>query len=480
MSTAYHPQINSQSERTIQTLEDMLRACVIDFGKGWDRHLPLVEFSYNNSYHTSIKAAPFESLYGCKCRSPVCWTKVGDSQLTGLKSKIRYQPPCKNMTTDEAKKFITLHVTNDRQLSMRIRYEDCLLWALTNIEKPWEWRKNHHENTVYCEDMSKTHSLHIDVKKHLWLGGEIALSEALDNEMIIVNEYGINDILDDYLEDTNKRYNLTQQQFRIFLGTAKGLTTFTRVLGILKSFNKNLNQKDLQLIASSVMLVVLSDKERNMRMYNLIGFNIDAKLETREVLSWSSLLAYLMDEVTLDDSVYKDYGSLEIKFLALVDVRCVKQSNLDAMPAVTNGVDQALWVDVAFHHATKDEVAVHTIIRLPKQSTVCDVITDLKTKVELSHKDVELRLLEVFYHKIYKLWGDPWCLPGNLWHIGSMWLKEMREKKKEETGAHNAQLHVAVSIARVGANVATITLLLQQLRQLVKMSKWLRLIWLFP
>ncbi|GJW22928.1 putative reverse transcriptase domain-containing protein [Tanacetum coccineum] len=68
-----------KSERTIQTLEDMLRACVIDFGKGWDRHLPLIEFSYNNSYHTSIKAAPFEALYGRKCRSPVCWAEVGDA-----------------------------------------------------------------------------------------------------------------------------------------------------------------------------------------------------------------------------------------------------------------------------------------------------------------------------------------------------------------------------------------------------------------
>ncbi|GJZ06546.1 putative reverse transcriptase domain-containing protein [Tanacetum coccineum] len=66
-----------------EALEDMLRACVIDFGKGWDRHLPLVEFSYNNSYHTSIKAAPFEALYGRKCRSPICWAEVGDAQLTG-------------------------------------------------------------------------------------------------------------------------------------------------------------------------------------------------------------------------------------------------------------------------------------------------------------------------------------------------------------------------------------------------------------
>ncbi|GKC62065.1 putative reverse transcriptase domain-containing protein [Tanacetum coccineum] len=63
MSTAYHPQTNGQCQRTIQTLEDMLRAYVIDFRKGWDRHLPLVEFSYNNSYHTSIKDALFEALY---------------------------------------------------------------------------------------------------------------------------------------------------------------------------------------------------------------------------------------------------------------------------------------------------------------------------------------------------------------------------------------------------------------------------------
>ncbi|GJV65984.1 putative reverse transcriptase domain-containing protein [Tanacetum coccineum] len=83
MSTAYHPETDGQSERTIQTLEDMLRACVIDFGKGWINHLPLVEFSYNNSYHASIKAAPFEALYGRKCRSPVCWAEVGEAQLTG-------------------------------------------------------------------------------------------------------------------------------------------------------------------------------------------------------------------------------------------------------------------------------------------------------------------------------------------------------------------------------------------------------------
>ncbi|GJT41144.1 putative reverse transcriptase domain-containing protein [Tanacetum coccineum] len=83
ISTAYHPQIDGKSKRTIQTLKDMLHACVIDFGNGWDRHLPLIEFSYNNSYHTSINASLFEALYGQKCRSLVCWAEVVDALLTG-------------------------------------------------------------------------------------------------------------------------------------------------------------------------------------------------------------------------------------------------------------------------------------------------------------------------------------------------------------------------------------------------------------
>ncbi|GJQ92688.1 putative reverse transcriptase domain-containing protein [Tanacetum coccineum] len=69
MSTTYHPETDGQSKRTIQTLEDMLCACVINFGKGWVKHLPLAKFSYNNSYHASIKAALYEALYGRKCRS---------------------------------------------------------------------------------------------------------------------------------------------------------------------------------------------------------------------------------------------------------------------------------------------------------------------------------------------------------------------------------------------------------------------------
>nr|GEY23373.1 putative reverse transcriptase domain-containing protein [Tanacetum cinerariifolium] len=83
MSNAYHSKTDGQSERTIQTLEDMLRVCVIDFGKGRVKHLPLCEFSYNNSYQASIKAAPYEALYGQKCRSPMCWAEVREAQLTG-------------------------------------------------------------------------------------------------------------------------------------------------------------------------------------------------------------------------------------------------------------------------------------------------------------------------------------------------------------------------------------------------------------
>nr|GEV55220.1 putative reverse transcriptase domain-containing protein [Tanacetum cinerariifolium] len=83
MSTAYHAQTDGQSERTIQTLKDMLRACVIDFGGSWNIRLPLAEFSYNNSYHSSIRCAPFEALYERNCRLLVLWAKIGDSRLIG-------------------------------------------------------------------------------------------------------------------------------------------------------------------------------------------------------------------------------------------------------------------------------------------------------------------------------------------------------------------------------------------------------------
>ncbi|GKA62092.1 putative reverse transcriptase domain-containing protein [Tanacetum coccineum] len=84
LSTTYHPQTDGQSERTIQTLEDILRACAIDFGGNWDTRLPLVEFSYNNSYHTSVKCTLFEALYERNCRTPIAWAEIVDNRRKPL------------------------------------------------------------------------------------------------------------------------------------------------------------------------------------------------------------------------------------------------------------------------------------------------------------------------------------------------------------------------------------------------------------
>ncbi|KAL5828810.1 hypothetical protein ACOSQ3_018278 [Xanthoceras sorbifolium] len=109
-STAFHPQTDGQSERIIQVLEDMLRSCIIDFEGSWDDHLPLVEFAYNNSYQTSIDMAPYEALYGRKCRTPLCWTELGEDRLVG--SDLIRQ-------TEEKVKIIKerLKVASDRQKS---------------------------------------------------------------------------------------------------------------------------------------------------------------------------------------------------------------------------------------------------------------------------------------------------------------------------------------------------------------------------
>ncbi|KAK9098285.1 hypothetical protein Syun_025330 [Stephania yunnanensis] len=82
-STAFNPQTNGQTERFIQTLEDMLRACVLEFGGSWEEYLLLCEFAYNNNYQASIEMAPFEALYGRPCRSPSCWAEPEDRNLLG-------------------------------------------------------------------------------------------------------------------------------------------------------------------------------------------------------------------------------------------------------------------------------------------------------------------------------------------------------------------------------------------------------------
>ncbi|CAL1361076.1 unnamed protein product [Linum trigynum] len=109
-STAFHPQTDGQSERTILTLEEMLRACVLDFQGSWDEHLPLIEFAYNNQYHSSIGMAPYEALYGRKCRSPVWWDEEGLRQLEG--------PEIVQVTVDKIKVMRSrLKATQNRQKS---------------------------------------------------------------------------------------------------------------------------------------------------------------------------------------------------------------------------------------------------------------------------------------------------------------------------------------------------------------------------
>nr|GEW95836.1 putative reverse transcriptase domain-containing protein [Tanacetum cinerariifolium] len=162
MSTAYHPETDGQSERTIQTLEDMLRACVIDFGKSYDRHLPLVEFSYKNNYHTSIKAAPFEALYGRKCRSPVCWAEVGDAQVTGpeiihettkkivqIKSRIQAARDRQKSYADLKRKPMDFQVGDKFMLKVLSKVGDVAY----RLELPQQFSRVH--NTFHVSNLKK-------------------------------------------------------------------------------------------------------------------------------------------------------------------------------------------------------------------------------------------------------------------------------------------------------------------------------------
>ncbi|GJS86343.1 putative reverse transcriptase domain-containing protein [Tanacetum coccineum] len=178
MSTAYHPQTDGQSERTIQTLEDMLRACAIDFGKGWVNHFPLVEFSYNNSYHASIKAAPFEALYGRKCRSPVCWTEVGEAQILGpeliqettekiiqIKQRMQAAHDRQKSYADLKRKPMEFQV-GDKKVDGEVAYKLELLEELSRVH-----------NTFHVSNLKQCHAdeplavpldgLHLDDKLHL-------------------------------------------------------------------------------------------------------------------------------------------------------------------------------------------------------------------------------------------------------------------------------------------------------------------------
>ncbi|GJX92031.1 putative reverse transcriptase domain-containing protein [Tanacetum coccineum] len=135
MSTAYHPQTDGQSEHTIQTLEDMLRAYILDFGGSRDVHLMLVEFSYYNSYYSSMRCAPFEALYGRKCHSPIMWAEVREGQLIG--------PELVQETTEKISQIKDrLKAARDRQKSYAIKKRKPLEFSIGDYVllkvSPWK------------------------------------------------------------------------------------------------------------------------------------------------------------------------------------------------------------------------------------------------------------------------------------------------------------------------------------------------------
>nr|GEY23255.1 retrovirus-related Pol polyprotein from transposon TNT 1-94 [Tanacetum cinerariifolium] len=163
ISTTYHPQTDGQSERTIQNLEDMLRACAIDFGKGWVSHFPLVEFSYINSYHGSIKAAPFEALYGRKYlkRKPMEF-QVGDKVMLKVS-------PWKGVVRFGKRGKLNPRYVGPFKVLEKIRK------VAYKLELPKELSRVH--NTFYVSNLKKFHAdeplavpldgLHFDDKLHL-------------------------------------------------------------------------------------------------------------------------------------------------------------------------------------------------------------------------------------------------------------------------------------------------------------------------
>jgi len=110
LSSAYHPQTDGQFERTIQSLEDLLRTCVLENSDSWDRCLPLIEFTYNNSFHSNIGMAPYEALYGRKCRTPLCWFETSENLVL--------DPDMIQQTTEKIKMIRNkLRATQSRQKS---------------------------------------------------------------------------------------------------------------------------------------------------------------------------------------------------------------------------------------------------------------------------------------------------------------------------------------------------------------------------
>ena len=148
LSTAYHPQTDRQSERIIQTLKNMLRSCALDFGENWEEHLSLVEFAYNSSYHSSIDMAPYEALHGRKCRSPICWTEVGERQMLGpelvqqttdkiriIQERIRATQSRQKSYADQRRRYLEFEVRDLVYLKVSLKVKQDCYGASSVVQK---------------------------------------------------------------------------------------------------------------------------------------------------------------------------------------------------------------------------------------------------------------------------------------------------------------------------------------------------------
>ena len=135
--------MDGQSERVIQVLEDMLRSCVIDYESSWDIHIPLVEFLYNNSFQSSIGMAPYEDLYGRKCRTPLCWTKLSEKKIIGLdliqetEEKVKMIRERLKVATDRQKSYADM-----RRKDIRYGIGEKVFLKVSPWKKIMRFRKN--------------------------------------------------------------------------------------------------------------------------------------------------------------------------------------------------------------------------------------------------------------------------------------------------------------------------------------------------
>ncbi|GJS68243.1 putative reverse transcriptase domain-containing protein [Tanacetum coccineum] len=309
MSTTYHPQTDDQSARTIQTLKDLLRACVMDFGKGMDRHLPLIEVSYNNNYHTSIKATPFEALYGRT------WNLAYRSLISAEFSLLSYIAPTALDTKDTTKPADGKTIGTDSiirgssiysKIDLRSGYHQPKVREEDIHKTTFKTRYGHYEfqvmhfgltnaSTVFMDLIKEDHEEHLKLilellkkeelyakfsKCEFWLSKVQFLRHVIDSEGIHVDPAKIESIKD-------WASPKTPTEIRLFLRLAKYYRRFIKVADALsrKERIKSLRVRALVMTIGLNLLVQILNaqaearKEENFKTEDLCG--MIRKLEPR-------------------------------------------------------------------------------------------------------------------------------------------------------------------------------------------------------